>query len=142
MRRKAGVAILEMLSAGTWRHPFPLVARVAGTHGGSRMERIDSEEQLAGFVELSAELDFYVATYVDYRSPDGLFRKYRFMYVGDEILPYHLAIGEKWKVHHASTNMGDHDWMQAEEQRFLDDPTQRSMLAPTRSCGPFKVRSA
>jgi Flp pilus assembly protein TadD/glutathione synthase/RimK-type ligase-like ATP-grasp enzyme len=120
--RKAGPAILEMLSTDTWSHPFPLVARVAGTHGGNRMERIDSGEQLAEFVGPSPEAEFYVAGYVDSRSTDGLFRKYRFMYVGEEILPYHLAIGERWKVHHASTSMADHAWMQAEEERFLDDP--------------------
>jgi hypothetical protein len=44
------------------------------------------------------------------------------MFVGDEILPYHLAISERWKVHHASTSMGNHAWMQAEEREFLVRP--------------------
>ena len=33
----------------------------------------------------------------------------------DEILPYHLAIGNDWKVHHLSTDMVNQPWMQREE---------------------------
>ncbi|MDE1994155.1 MAG: hypothetical protein KGI75_16750, partial [Rhizobiaceae bacterium] len=54
--------------------------------------------------------------------PDGLFRKYRFFFVGDEILPYHLAIGDGWKVHHASTRMASVEWMRREEEAFLANP--------------------
>jgi hypothetical protein len=43
--------------------------------------------------------------------------------VNDEILPYHLAISSDWKVHHDSTDMTDHQWMQREEETFLSDPT-------------------
>jgi hypothetical protein len=37
-------------------------------------------------------------------------------------LPYHLAIGTDWKLHHDSTDMADHPWMQREEEAFLNDP--------------------
>ena len=121
-RHCSGAALVEMISSGSLADAFPLVARVTGTHGGDRMERIDTNLELARFIEACPGSDFYISRYVDYRSPDGFFRKYRFMYVGDEVLPYHLAIGEGWKVHHVSTNMGDHPWMQAEERRFLEEP--------------------
>ncbi len=86
------------------------------------MERVDNDRELCDFVGAYQTADFYISDYIGYRSLDGFFRKYRFMYVGGEILPYHLAIGERWKVHHASTNMTDHPWMQAEERRFLEEP--------------------
>ena len=35
----------------------------------------------------------------------------------------HLAIGNHWKVHHDSTDMDEHVWMQDEEAAFLADPT-------------------
>jgi len=44
------------------------------------------------------------------------------MFVGDEILPYHLAIGNQWKVHHLSTDMVNQPWMQREESAFLANP--------------------
>ena len=38
--------------------------------------------------------------------------------------PYHLAIGDDWKVHHFRTDMADHRWMQEEEElALLSDPT-------------------
>jgi len=38
------------------------------------------------------------------------------------MLPYHLAIGGDWKLHHDSTDMGEHPWMQQEELGFLTSP--------------------
>ena len=66
--------------------------------------------------------DRYVIEYVDYASADGHFRKYRFIFVGQAILPYHLAIGLCWKLHHYTTDMADHEWMQREEATFLANP--------------------
>jgi len=101
---------------------FPVLARPAGTHGGDDFEKIESLDELARFLARHPKADHYVTEYVDYASPDGHFRKYRFMFVGDEILPYHLAIGNDWKVHHISTDMADQPWMQQEEAAFLADP--------------------
>lgn len=108
---------------------LPVIVRHATTHGGDMMELVDSPEALLGFAEEAGERMLYLTDYVDYSSADGLFRKYRFLFVGDEILPYHLAIGDGWKVHHASTRMGDVEWMRLEEQAFLADP--ESIFGPS-----------
>ncbi|MFC0692591.1 tetratricopeptide repeat protein [Paraburkholderia humisilvae] len=102
---------------------FPLLVRRAGTHGGSDFELVQHIWQLRAFVERVGECDYYLTPFVDYRSADGHYRKYRFFYVDGEILPYHLAIGNHWKVHHATTDMAQTPWMQAEEQAFLEHPT-------------------
>ena len=101
---------------------FPLLARPAGTHGGDIFDKLDGEAALAAFLAEHADRDRYLIDYVDYRSADGFFRKYRFLFVGEEILPYDLAIGDDWKLHRDSTEMALHAWMQAEEERFLRDP--------------------
>lgn len=101
---------------------FPLLARPVGTHGGDDFERMEDSAQLRAFLSRIEASGYYLTPFVDYRSDDGYFRKYRFIYVNDEILPYHLAIDDKWKVHHATTSMAGHPWMQAEEQAFLADP--------------------
>jgi tetratricopeptide (TPR) repeat protein/glutathione synthase/RimK-type ligase-like ATP-grasp enzyme len=101
---------------------FPVLARPAGTHGGDDFERISDIAELASFVAQRPDSDHYVIEYIDYTSADGHFRKYRFIFVGDEILPYHLAIGNDWKVHHVSTDMAHRPWMQEEEAAFLADP--------------------
>ncbi|SEM53950.1 tetratricopeptide repeat protein [Bradyrhizobium sp. OK095] len=101
---------------------FPLLARPAGTHGGDIFEKLDDDAALIAFLTEHADHDRYVIDYVDYRSIDGFFRKYRFLFVGEEILPYHLAIGDEWKLHRDATEMTRHAWMQEEEERFLRDP--------------------
>lgn len=107
---------------------YPLVARTVGTHGGDAMELCDGSDALRDFTARHEGSDFYLSEFVDYRSADGFFRKYRFMFVGREILPYHLAIGESWKVHHATTGMAGCAWMQAEEEAFLREP--RAVFGP------------
>ncbi len=100
---------------------FPLLARPAGTHGGDDFEKIGDVATLSEFLG-SREGDHYLIEYIDYASSDGFFRKYRFIFVGEKILPYHLAIGSEWKLHHNSTDMDQHDWMQREEAAFLENP--------------------
>lgn len=102
--------------------PLPIIVRHAATHGGDRMELVRDADQMIAFTQTSGDSTLYMTDFVDYSSADGHFRKYRFVFVGDEILPYHLAIGDGWKVHHVSTRMGDVQWMRKEEETFLDDP--------------------
>jgi tetratricopeptide (TPR) repeat protein len=120
-------ALLADEAAFDWS--FPLLVRRAGTHGGSDFELAQYIWELRTFVERHGERDYYLTPFVDYRSLDGFYRKYRFFYVDGEILPYHLAIGNQWKVHHATTAMARTPWMQAEEQAFLENPT--SVFGPT-----------
>ncbi|MBC9879517.1 tetratricopeptide repeat protein [Bradyrhizobium sp. INPA01-394B] len=103
---------------------FPVLARQAGMHGGDVFEKLADVAALTAFLAAHADHDRYVIDYVDYRSADGFFRKYRFLFIGEEILPYHLAIGGDWKLHRDATDMAHHAWMQEEEERFLSAPGQ------------------
>jgi tetratricopeptide (TPR) repeat protein/glutathione synthase/RimK-type ligase-like ATP-grasp enzyme len=98
------------------------IVRHAGTHGGDKMELVSTPEELLAFAEEAGEQPLYLTDFVDYRSADGYFRKYRFVFVGEEIFAYHLAIGDVWKVHHMSTRMADVAWMRDEEKAFLEQP--------------------
>ncbi|MFP6560153.1 tetratricopeptide repeat protein [Paraburkholderia sp. B3] len=116
-------AALQALAArGGEALSFPLLVRPAGSHGGEAFEKVEDLAQLQAFLAKHVAGNYYLTPFVNYRSADGYFRKYRFVFVDDEILPYHLAIDDKWKVHHVTTGMVDSAWMQAEEQAFLDDP--------------------
>jgi hypothetical protein len=99
-----------------------ILVRPVGTHGGDEFEKIDGLAELTALLAHRPETDRYFIEYIDYRSSDGYFRKYRFILVDGQILPYHLAIAGEWKVHHDSTDMADHVWMQREEEAFLSNP--------------------
>jgi len=123
VRCRAGADVAKPALAAMLPSAFPLLARPAGTHGGDDFEKMEGLDELAAFMARFSEIDRYLIDYVDFRSADGFFRKYRFIFIEDEILPYHLAIGDTWKLHHDNTDMEQHLWMQREEQTFLDDPS-------------------
>ncbi len=114
----------QLLSDGhaTTGFAFPFLVRLAGSHGGDDFEKIEDRAALAAFVGRQPDQSYYLSDFVDCRSADGFVRKYRMIFVGDEILPYHLAIADQWKVHHYRTEMETTPWMQEEEKRFLADP--------------------
>jgi len=101
---------------------MPLLIRCAGMHGGEDFEKIDDVGAIDSFVSHHPDADIYVIEYVDYRSADGYFRKYRMLCVDGEILPYHLAIHDHWMVHHFRTDMANQEWMRKEEEAFLKHP--------------------
>ena len=120
---------------------FPLLLRVAGTHGGDAFERIECGGDIAKFLAAHAGAEeFYVTVYADYQSADGHFRKYRFVFTNGEILPYHLAIGNIWKVHHYTTDMKLHPWMQDEEKAFLEHPSR--VFSPAQFQALAAIRAA
>jgi tetratricopeptide (TPR) repeat protein len=121
-RQKAGAdlsieTLHEALAAAS-----TILVRPVGTHGGDEFEKIDGLAELTALLAHRPETDRYFIEYIHYRSSDGYFRKYRFILVDEQILPYHLAIAGEWKVHHDSTDMADHVWMQREEEAFLSNP--------------------
>jgi len=69
----------------------------------------------------SPDSHYYLIEYIDYRSTDGFFRKYRVIFVDGMLFPYHLAIHDDWKVHHFRTDMAKQAWMRQEEERFLEN---------------------
>jgi glutathione synthase/RimK-type ligase-like ATP-grasp enzyme len=120
--RVAGADLIKSASDGEFAgFRLPLLVRVAGTHGGDDFVKCDDWDSIIDFISENPGAIYYVIEYVNYRSADGFFRKYRVIFVDGEIFPYHLAIHDHWKVHHFRTDMANHTWMRKEEERFLDD---------------------
>ena len=98
----------------------PLLLRPIGSHGGQGLTLAASEAELAGF---DASRGVYATEFRDFRSPaDGLYRKYRAIFVDRRPYPYHLGIAEHWLVHYAASLTPGDPTCQAEELRFLEDP--------------------
>lgn len=99
---------------------FPVLTRPIGSHGGQGVVRIMTPDEL-GRLEPAPR---YVTPYYDYRSADGLFRKYRVIFVDRVPYPYHLAISQNWLVHYFSADMASDETKRAEEQLFLEKPAE------------------
>ena len=64
----------------------------------------------------------YATEFVDYRSLDGWYRKYRVIFIDRTPYPYHLAIGAHWLLHHWTSGMEEDARRRAEEEAYLADP--------------------
>ena len=109
----------------------PLLARPAGLHGGQGMAVAPDP---AGLAAVSVRPgDYYLIDFVDYRSADGLFRKYRVLFVDRRPHAYHQAISDHWLVHHDTAGMTARPERRDEEARFLKTPErvlgERAMVA-------------
>jgi hypothetical protein len=100
---------------------LPFICRPAGSHAGLGLERIDSLGALDSYLGRTGQDDFIVSPYVDYRSADGLFRKYRIAFIGGRPYPVHMAVSARWMVHYLNADMLDQPAHRAEEARFFAD---------------------
>jgi tetratricopeptide (TPR) repeat protein len=98
---------------------WPLLIRPIGSHGGRGLALAEAPAALDA-EDLSG--GFYATEFVDFRSAsDGLYRKYRVIFVDRVAYPYHLAISPGWLVHYATADM-EAAARRGEELRFLADP--------------------
>lgn len=66
-----------------------------------------------------ADAEFFISRYVDYRSSDGFFRKYRIVWVDGRPYPCHMAIAADWKVWYLNADMASSAAKRAEEEEFM-----------------------
>ncbi|MGA9865206.1 MAG: tetratricopeptide repeat protein [Acetobacteraceae bacterium] len=98
----------------------PVIVRPIGSHGGEDARLITSWADLEEGAGLHQGA--YVTEFVDSRGADGLFRKYRAIFVDRAPYPYHLAVSHQWLVHYWTADMPATAAYREEEQRFLEDP--------------------
>ena len=140
LRLKAGAARSEAALEAMLPFSSTVLARPVGTHGGDDFEKIEDVAALSALLSQRTDDDHYLIEYIDYVSTDRHFRKYRFIFIGNEILPYHLCIGRDWKLHHINTDMAHQLWMQKEEATFLNNPAAVFGLAQMQALQAIRER--
>lgn len=118
---------------------FPVIARPAGTHTGKGMALL---RDAAGLAALPAATDLFITEYVEFRDPDGVWRKTRLLCVGSRVLPEHWAVADDWNIHHRNSRayMAKHPEEQAREQDYLDNFQQRFGLSRLVAVGEMADR--
>jgi len=100
---------------------FPMIARPRGTHAGVGLAKLDDAPGLAAYLAEREEQDFFVARFVDYASPDGLYRKYRLAMVDGKPYACHMAIADRWDIWYLNAYMAFSEEKRAEEAVFMLD---------------------
>lgn len=84
---------------------FPILARPMGSHAGASLEKLEDEGEVERYLAAQEAERFYLAPFIDYKSSDGLYRKYRIVFI--ERRPYlcHVAISSNWMIHYLNAGM-------------------------------------
>ena len=99
--------------------PFPMIVRPVGSHAGKALSKMWVRQDLLGYLNVTAAQDFYISPFVDYRSSDGKYRKYRIVLIDGTPYVCHMAISEHWMVHYLNAGMSEHADRRVEEARFM-----------------------
>lgn len=94
---------------------FPIIVRPLSSHAGTNLEKVDTPAQLGKYLNEVKGEQFYISRFVDYRSGDGLFRKYRVALVDGKPFICHYAISERWMIHYLNAGMTESADKRAEE---------------------------
>ncbi len=98
---------------------FPLIIRPMDSHAGHGLTKVDTVPELKAYVEQSPAEIFYVSSFYDYRSPDGLYRKYRVVMIDGKPYAGHMAISSDWMIHYLNAGMADSPEKRVEEEAFM-----------------------
>lgn len=91
---KPGVAIQAATRAGL---SFPAILREAGTHTGKTTALVKHADEICG--AMTPGVDHIATEWVDFRSKDGLYRKYRVFFLGQHRIFRHMLVSDEWNVH-------------------------------------------
>lgn len=84
---------------------YPSVLRPVGSHAGRGLVKVSDGDDLAAFLAVSPEEEFYCAPFVDYRGADGLFAKARVVLIQGVPFASHMACSAHWMVHYLNAEM-------------------------------------
>ncbi len=101
--------------------PFPLTVRPVDLHAGEGLARVETPAELQAYLQTRSEDAFYLSEFIDYRSDDGAYRKYRIALIDGEPWVCHLAISSHWVVHYKSAGMNESADKRHEEAARLED---------------------
>lgn len=100
---------------------FPVIVRPLGSHAGQGLRKVMSAEDVPDYLQAVPCEEFYIARFVDYRSADGQFRKYRIVLIDGKPFIAHMGISKHWMIHYLNAGMTESAEKRAEEARFMEN---------------------
>jgi len=98
---------------------FPMIVRPRGSHAGKGLAKLDDASAVARYLGEYAAESFFISRFVDYRSNDGLFRKYRIVIIDGQPFACHLAIADRWDIWYMNADMAASVDKRNEEAVFM-----------------------
>jgi hypothetical protein len=98
---------------------FPVIVRPRGSHAGAGLAKIDDRAALLRYLDTQQAEEFFVSRFVDYAGDDGLFRKYRIVFIDGRPYACHLAIADRWDIWYLNAGMSLSAAKRLEEEMFM-----------------------
>jgi len=98
---------------------FPIIIRPRGSHAGVGLAKLDDRTAIDRYLAERNEQEFFVSRFVDYANEDGLFRKYRVVFVDGRPYACHMAIADRWDIWYLNAGMSDSAPKRLEEETFM-----------------------
>jgi hypothetical protein len=99
---------------------FPLIVRPTDSHAGRGLSKLDTHSDIAAYLNSRTGDDFFLSRFVDYRGSDGLYRKYRIVFVDGCAYACHMAISDRWDIWYLNADMAASVEKRSEEQHFME----------------------
>ncbi len=111
------LALAAILEGGN----YPIIVRPVDSHAGHGLMKLDAPGDMVEYLRTMPEPEFSISRFVDYRSADGMFRKYRVVLVEGRAFAGHMGISDHWMIHYLNAGMSENAEKRAEEERFMHD---------------------
>jgi hypothetical protein len=98
---------------------FPIIARPRGSHAGVGLAKLDDRAAIGRYLAERPEQEFFISRFVDYANEDGLFRKYRIVFIEGRPYACHMAIADRWDIWYLNAGMSDSAAKRLEEATFM-----------------------
>jgi hypothetical protein len=98
---------------------LPIIIRPRGSHAGVGLAKIDDAAGIGRYLVERPEQEFFVSRFVDYADEDGLFRKYRVVFIDQRPYACHMAIADRWDIWYLNAGMSDSAGKRLEEETFM-----------------------
>jgi hypothetical protein len=98
---------------------FPVIVRPRGSHAGAGLAKIDDCAAMQRYLGERAEQVFFISRFVDYSDSDGLFRKYRIVFIDGHPYACHMAIADRWDIWYLNAGMSADAGKRFEEEIFM-----------------------
>jgi hypothetical protein len=98
---------------------FPVIIRPRGSHAGVGLAKLDDRAGIDRYLAARPEQEFFVSRFVDYANEDGLFRKYRVVFVDGRPYACHMAIADRWDIWYLNAGMAANAAKRLEEETFM-----------------------
>jgi hypothetical protein len=116
MMLSQSTSALSELSSGI---SFPIIVRPRGSHAGKGLAKLDDAAAIERYLGEHPQELFFISRFVDYRSDDGLFRKYRIVLIDGKPYACHLAITDRWDIWYLNAGMSASADKRSEEATFM-----------------------